>query len=74
VLLVLDQHGARQVVEIVQAPGVVRLGAHHAGLQGFEQGEVFLDRHRQLGRAQGVEKVNQHDFGLQRLLGKRVPL
>src|SRR5256885_3659730 len=27
VLLVLDQHGAAQVVEVVQAPGVVALGA-----------------------------------------------
>lgn len=59
---------------IVQRPGIVRLGAHHTGLQGFEQGEVFLHRHGQLGRAQGVEEVNQHDFALQRLLGKRVPL
>ena len=74
VLLVLHQGQAREVVEIVQRPGIVRLGAHHTGLQGFEQGEVFLHRHGQLGRAQGVEEVNQHDFALQRLLGKRVPL
>ena len=73
-LLVLHQRGARQEVEVVQAPGVFGARAHHARLQGFEQGEVFLHRHGQLGRAQGVEEVNQHDFALQRLLGKRVPL
>ena len=29
-------------------------------LEGFEQHQEFLDRYGQLGRAQGVEEVDQH--------------
>ncbi len=65
-LLVLDQDGAREEVEIVQRRRP-RTWADHTGLQGFEQGQEFLDRDRQLGRAQGVEEVDQHGFALQRL-------
>ena len=54
VRLVLDQRGARQVVELVDRR------ADDAGLDGVEQGQVLLDRDLQLGRAQRVEEVDQH--------------
>ncbi len=60
VLLVLDQDGAREVVEVVDAPAVFGLRADDARLQRLQQGEVFLDRHRQLAGAQRVEEVDQH--------------
>ena len=50
--------------------GLVEFGERFTGdtgqhaRQGFEQGEVFLDRHRQLGAAQGVEEVDQHDSSM----------
>ena len=50
------------------------LGADHAGVQRFEQREVFLDRHRQFGGAQRIKEVNKHVFGLQRLWSVRVQL
>ena len=58
-LFVLHQNHATEVVKIIHAAGVA-VGADHIGLQRFQKGEVFLDRHRQFGRAQGVEKINQH--------------
>ena len=60
VLLVLDQRGAGQEVEVVHGAGVGVGRAHHIRLQCFEQRQVFLDRDRQLGRTQGVEEVDQH--------------
>ena len=60
VLLVLDQRGARQVVKVVDRAGVGLARTDHVGLQRFEQCQEFLDRHRQFGGAQGVEKVDQH--------------
>ena len=54
--LVLDQRGARQVVELVDRT------IDHAGFHRFEQGQEFLDRNRQFCRAQGVEKIDQHDW------------
>jgi hypothetical protein len=56
--LVLDQRGARQVVELVHRRAAFVVD--HAGAQRFEQGQVFLDRHRQFGRAQGEEEVDEH--------------
>ena len=64
VLLVLHQRGAREVVEIVEAEGAVGVGTDDIGLQRFKQGQVFLDRYRQLRRTQGVEEVDQHGESL----------
>jgi hypothetical protein len=60
VLLVLDQRGAREIVEVVEAVRAVGVRPHHVGLQRLEQREVFLDRDRQLGRTQRVEEIDQH--------------
>ena len=40
------------------------LRPHHIGLQRFQEREVFLHGHRQFGRAQGVEEVDQHGWAL----------
>jgi hypothetical protein len=47
------------VIEIIHGACVGRR-PHHIGLQRFKQSQVLLHRNRQLGRAQGVEEVNQH--------------
>src|SRR3546814_13532135 len=38
----------------------VQRGRHDVMAQGVEQGQVFVDRYRQLVGAQMVEKVSQH--------------
>ena len=55
--LVLDQRGPRQVVELVERR------RDDAGLECFDQGQVFLHRHGQPGRAQRVEERNKHGRG-----------
>ncbi|MNI75290.1 hypothetical protein D3C73_1314280 [compost metagenome] len=58
VLLVLDQNGARQVIESLHvAPG-------HALVHGLHQMEPFLERHGHLGLAQGGEKGQEHGLRL----------
>jgi hypothetical protein len=54
VALVLDEGGARQVVELVDR---VR---DHVLLERLEQGQVFLDRDRQLRLTQVEEEFDQH--------------
>jgi hypothetical protein len=56
VLLVLDQNGSAQVIEVVQAPAILALGADDARVQRFQQGQKLLDRHRQLWRRAGCRR------------------
>ena len=56
---VLDQRGARQVIEAVDGRAAAVL-VDDAGLDRFEQGQVFLDRDLELGGAEGEEEVDQH--------------
>ena len=63
VLLVLHQCRAGQVIEVVHAARIGVGRPHHVGLQGLQQRQEFLDRHRQLGIAQGVEERDQHGGG-----------
>lgn len=51
---ILDQQGARQQVEVVQAAG------NQPRFQGFEQGQQFLGGHRQLARLQVQEEIDEH--------------
>ena len=76
-LFILDQCSAGQVVEVVDAiasgwllGALFGAWADHTTLQGFEQGQVFLDGHRQFCRSQGIEEVKQHggSRGLARLV------
>ena len=67
-LFVFDQGGAAQVIKVIHAARIA-VGADHIGLQGFEQAEVFLDRHGQFSGSQRVEKINQHGKPLS--LGKQ---
>src|SRR5690606_37526468 len=52
--LVFYQRGAGQVIEAVERR------RHDVVAQGVEQGQVFLDRDRQLVGAQVVEEIGQH--------------
>ena len=59
VLFVFDHHRAAEVIKVVHAAGLGG-GADHIRLQRFEQGQVLAHRDRDFGRAQGVEKIDQH--------------
>jgi hypothetical protein len=65
IALVLDQRGARQIVEVLDpAAGEVLLHRLH-------QREIFTQRHRHTGRFQLVEEANKHQRrGPGRLLPK----
>ena len=70
VLFVFHQNRAAQVVEVVYlvsaltdvAVGVqfAAVGADYASFKRLKQHEVFLHGNRQLGRTQGVEKIDEH--------------
>ncbi len=64
VLLVLDQRGAGQVIEVVDRAGVGLARADHVGLQRLQQRQELLDRDRQLGGAQGIEEIDEHGGNL----------
>jgi hypothetical protein len=54
VALVLDQRGARQIVEVLDPP------AGEIGIHRLHQGQVFAQRHRDAGGFQLMEKRDQH--------------
>ena len=57
---VLDQAGPAQEVEAFD------VGHNHATFEGFEQGQQLGDRHRDAGRAQLEEQLNEHRVGSRR--------
>jgi hypothetical protein len=58
---VLDHHQAREEIKLVERRG------DDALFQGFEQGQEFLDRDRDLGIAQREKEVDQHVPGAWRV-------
>jgi hypothetical protein len=61
VFLVLDQHGPRQVVEVIDLP------PRHIAIHGLHQMEPFLHRHGHARVSQGGEEGEEHPAAYQAL-------
>ena len=60
VALVLHQHGAREVIEILHAP------AREIGVHRLHQGQVFAQRHRHAGGFELMEEGDEHRATIRR--------